>query len=81
MLIRKSRVCILSEKFAIWITLRTFGFMRQGKLNYEDYNLKQGKAKIHSLELTSVFHPLPSVSPKQLCALAHLGCTCEVGTS
>ena len=22
-----------------------------------------------------------SVSPKQLCALAHLGCTCKVGTS
>ena len=27
-----------------------------------------------------MFHHLPSVGPKQLCALAHLGCTCEAGT-
>ena len=31
--------------------------------------------------LTLVFHQLPSVSPKQLCVLAHLGCTRKVGTS
>ena len=26
-------------------------------------------------------HHLPRVGPKQLCALAHLGCTSEAGTS
>ena len=30
---------------------------------------------------TSEFHHLPRVGPKQLCALAQLGCTREVGTS
>ena len=40
------------------------------------------KAELHLLKLTSVFHHLPvSVRPKQLCALAHLGCTHEAGTS
>ena len=28
-----------------------------------------------------VLYHLPSVGPKQLCALAHLGCTREAGTS
>ena len=32
-------------------------------------------------KFTSVFHHLLSVGPKKLCALAHLGCTREVGTS
>ena len=39
------------------------------------------KDKLHISKLTLVFHYLPSVSPKQLCASAHLGCTHEVGTS
>ena len=33
------------------------------------------------LELISVFHHLPIVSAKPLCALAHLGCTRKVDTS
>ena len=33
------------------------------------------------LGYTLEFHHLPRVSPKQLCALAHLGCTYKVGTS
>ena len=28
-----------------------------------------------------MFHHFPSVGPKQLCVLAHLGCTREAGTS
>ena len=32
-------------------------------------------------EAKPVFHPVPTVGPKQLCALAHLGCTREAGTS
>ena len=49
----------------------------KAKPSYVHYIIRQGEAKLHILELTSVFHHLPSVSPKQLCALAHLGCTCK----
>ena len=42
------------------------------------YNIRQGEAKLHILTLTSVFHCLSSVGPKQLCASTHLGCTHEV---
>ena len=51
------------------------------KLNYVYYIVRQGEAELHILELTSVFHQLLSVGPKQLCALTHLGCTREAGTS
>ena len=33
------------------------------------------------LRFTPVLYHLPSVGPKQLCALAHLGYTREAGTS
>ena len=42
--------------------------------------VRQGEAELGILELTSVFHHLPIANPKQLCALAHLGCTCKAGT-
>ena len=45
---------------------------------------KQGEAELRILDFKttwSEFHHLPRVGPKQLCALAHLGCTREVGTS
>ena len=51
------------------------------KLRYVHYIIRQGKAELRILELSSVFHHLPSVGPKQLCALAHLRCTFEAGTS
>ena len=51
------------------------------KLSYVHYIIKQNEAKLYILELTSVFHHIPSVGPKQLCGVAHLGCTCEAGTS
>ena len=41
----------------------------------------QGFYLAENLRFTPVFYHLPSVGPKQLCALAHLGCTCEAGTS
>ena len=44
------------------------------KLSYVNYNIRQGTAELRLLQLNLVFHHLPSVSPKQLCALAHLGC-------
>ena len=34
-----------------------------------------------NFRFTPFLHHLPSVGPKQLCALAHLGCTREAGTS
>ena len=37
-----------------------------------------GEAKLRILKLTLVFHHLPRLGPKQLCALAHLRCTYKV---
>ena len=51
------------------------------KRSHAQYIYRQDKAELHILELVSVFHHLPSVSSKQLCALAHLGCTHKEGTS
>ena len=45
---------------------------------------KQGKAELRILDFKttwSEFHHLPRVGQKQLCALAHLGCTRKAGTS
>ena len=42
------------------------------KLNYIHYIIRRGEAELRILELTSVFHHLPSVGPKQLFVLAHL---------
>ena len=53
----------------------------KAKLSYVHYIIRQGKAELRILELTSVFHHLPSVGPNQLCVLAHLGCTQEAGAS
>ena len=46
----------------------------KAKLSNLHYIIRRGKAKLHVLKLTSVFYHPPSVGPKQLCALAHLGC-------
>ena len=53
----------------------------KAKPSYVQYIIRRGEAELRILELTSVLHHLPSVGPKQLCALAHLGCTREAGTS
>ena len=45
---------------------------------------RRGEAEVRILSFKttwSEFHHLPRVGPKQLCALAHLGCTRAVGTS
>ena len=56
--------------------------MQQGKAKLQvQYIIRWGEAKLHILELTPVFHHLPSVSPKQLCTLAHLECTLKAGIS
>ena len=51
------------------------------KLSHVHYIIRQGKAELCILELTSVFHHLPIVSPKQLCESAHIRCTRKVVTS
>ena len=50
------------------------------KPSYIHYDIRREEVKQSILKLASVFHHLPSVGPKQLCALAHLGCTREAGT-
>ena len=49
--------------------------MRQGKLRFVHYYIERGSVGLQILKLTSVFHHLPSVHSKQLCALALLGHT------
>ena len=51
------------------------------KARYVHFDIRREEAKLLILKLASVFHHLPSFGPKQLCALAHLGCTREEGTS
>ena len=55
--------------------------MSQGEVKFHAlrYSVRQSRAAL--IKLTSVFHLFPTVGPKQLCALAHLGCTREAGTS
>ena len=59
-------VYVKSEKYIFWVNLRPL----------QGWDI----AKLYILILSSVFQHLPSVGPKQLCALAHLGCTHKVGT-
>ena len=51
------------------------------KTSYIHFDIRREEANLRILKLASVFHHLPSFGPKQLCALAHLGCTREAGTS
>ena len=66
-------VCVMSEKYAFLITLRP-----------QSDHSRRGEAEVRILDFKtkwSEFHHLPRVSPKQLCAYAHLGCTRAVSTS
>ena len=69
------------EKYAFWVTLRLLGSMQQSKAKLHTIIIRQGEAKLRIFDISSVFHHVPSVGPKQLCALAHLGCTRAAGTS
>ena len=53
----------------------------KAKLRSMHYNIGRGEAELRILKLTSVLHHLPSVGPKQLCALSHLGCTSQANAS
>ena len=74
-------VCVKSKEYSFLVTTGPLGSMRWGEAELHHYNIRREEAKIRILKLASVFHHLPSVGPKQLCALAHLGCTREAGTS
>ena len=66
-------VCVMSEKYSSWVTLTL-------QLN----RCCRGKAEVRILDFKttwSEFHHLPRVGQKQLCALAHLGCTRAAVTS
>ena len=70
---RSLLMSVKSEKYAFWVTLRP-----------QSDCCRQGEAKVRILNFKttwSEFHHLPRVGPKQLCALAHLGCTRAAGTS
>ena len=63
-----------------WSPPDPLGPWDEEKASYIHYNIRREEAKLRILKLASVFHHLRSVSPKQLCALAHLECTREAGT-
>ena len=83
----------MSEKYACWVTLRPQSD-RLGEAEVRILDFKttwsefqkpsqtaavRGEAELHIYNLKK--HCLPRVGPKQLCALAHLGCTRAAGTS
>ena len=71
--IKSYLVCVKSEKYASWVTLRPqWDRCRRGEAEVRILNFKT---------TWSEFHHLPRVGPKQLCALAHLGSTRAAGTS
>ena len=71
----------MSEKYAFLVTLKPLRSIKCEKPSYIHYDIRREEAKQRLLKLASVFYHLPSVGPKQLCALAHLGCTRRAGNS
>ena len=85
----------MSEKYAFWVTLRPQSdrcCQGEAKVHILDFKttwleLKkpcqtaavQDEAEQRIYNLKKYHHP--RVGPKQLCALAHLGCTRAAGTS
>ena len=51
------------------------------KPSYIHYDIRRDEAKLCISKLASVFYHLLNVGPKQLCVLAHIGCTRAAGTS
>ena len=56
-----------------WSPSGPLGLRSEKKMSYVHYITRGGKAKFRTLKLTSVVNHLPSVSPKLLYAIAHLG--------
>ena len=57
-----------------WSPPDPFGPWDKEKASYIHYDFRREEAKLCTLKLASVFHQLPSVSPKQFRTWAHLGC-------
>ena len=53
--------------------------MKQGEAELPTLQYWRDEAELRILKLTSVFHHLPSVGPKQLCTLVPLECIRKVG--
>ena len=79
--IHSVRMCV-SENLLQFLQLdHTWGPWSKVKPRLMHYDIGRGEAELPIFKLISVFHHLPSVSAKQFCASAHLGCTYEAGTS
>ena len=76
--IKVARYVLRVKNMHSWAPPDPWGPWNEEKLSYIHYGIKREEAKQCILKLASVFHHLPSVGPKQLCALAHLGCTRRV---
>ena len=74
-------VCIRVKNMHTMSPKDLLGLWGEEKPSYAHDNIRQGKAKLRLPKITSVFHHLPSIGPKQLFVLAHLGCTLEADTS
>ena len=89
-------VCVKSEKYASWVTLwPQWDRYCRGKAKVRILDFKttwsefqkvksdcyQARQPRENFKPKREFVHLPRVGPKQLCALAHLGCTRAVGTS
>ena len=61
-------VYLKGKKYAFWVTLRH----HEVKWIWATYIMILSKARPCVSKLTSVFHHPPTVSPKQLCASAHV---------
>ena len=74
----------MSLKKVVWYVLRVRN-MHPGSPSDPLWDRsRRGEAEVRILDFKttwSEFHHLPRVGPKQLCALAHLGCTRAAGTS
>ena len=71
-----------AELRCVYSILKPHGLVRVPDAK-SDYSCR-GEAEVRILKFKttlSEFHHLPRVGPKQLCALAHLGCTLAAGTS
>ena len=85
----------MREKYACWVTLRPQSdCCRQGEAEVRILDFKTTWLEFQKESQTAVMrseaelglynlkkHHAPRVSPKQLCAIAHLGCTRKAGTS
>ena len=73
----------MCQEWKIWILdqPQAWGPWGKAKLRCMHYNIPQGEADLRLSKLTSVSNHLPSVGPKQLCALSHQGGSREAGTS